>query len=151
MSKLVINKYVNISNEIQKKQLEMSKVSQMRPPSKGNENRVKVNLCVIVLETYKKVKLTSGSEVQTFLVSDESASIILSLWDGKGDQITNGDILLLESAYSNLHHKSLTLYCGAGGSIFKLGDFFFAYDDSLNMSNKSWERDENTGIWSMKN
>lgn len=58
----------------------------------------------------------------------------MSIWDEPGKLLVPGDVVKLTKGYANIWRNTLTLYAGKNGEIFKLGEFCFAFNEQLNMS-----------------
>ncbi|CAM1294701.1 NABP2 (predicted) [Pycnogonum litorale] len=93
-----------------------------------------VNLVFIMLEMGRPNTTKEGHEVRTCKIADKTASINLSLWDEPGNYIQTGDICKLTKGYASIWKNCLTLYCGKGGEILKIGEFCLLFSEIPNMS-----------------
>lgn len=67
-------------------------------------------------------------------VADSTASINVSVWDEPGKLLNPGDIVKITKGYANVWRQCLTLYSGKNGDILKIGEFCFAFNEQINMS-----------------
>jgi replication factor A1 len=92
------------------------KAAELRPFQK------KISLAVKAAEkaAEREVMLPQDGSIHRvaeFLVGDESASILLSLWDESIEKVQEGKTYLLENAYTTVFRGSMRLSIGKFGKI----------------------------------
>ena len=100
----------------QKWVIDMTKIEELTPRSKG------LDMAVKVVEKMDEREVTARStgrqhRVAEFLVGDETGAIVLSLWDDNIDKIEAGKTYLLKNAYVNTFRNSMRISTGKYGSI----------------------------------
>ncbi len=107
-------------------------VSDLKPNMNG------VDLTVRVVEVVEEKDVRSrkdGSEhhLRELLVGDESASVVLSLWDEKAKLVEPGDVISIKNGYTTVVRGSLRLNVGKYGKIEKVNEAIEA-NTTRNMS-----------------
>lgn len=98
-----------------------------------------IEIKVIVLDKMGGgVQTKAKNKITRFLVADQTASIYMNIYDELGDLLQPGDILYINGAYTSIYQDQLLLYEGKTGKIHKIGEFFFAFNEKPNISEKSW-------------
>jgi len=90
----------------------------------ANARGVSIRLRVISKNEVRTVKTKDGNEhrVVDARVGDRTGSIILTLWDEKAEQISEGDLIDIENGYVNRFKGRLRLNVGKYGSLEKIED-----------------------------
>lgn len=118
-----------------------TKIKEITPGKK------QINIIVIILEKLKVFNLKNEQKIFSFLVADQTGSIICNFYDEVGCMISIGDIIYIQSAYASLFKNSLILYTPKfeNGIIVKIDEFYMAFIENPNMSNLLWKKiDDNT-------
>lgn len=108
----------------------ITKINELQP------NQKMLYCKFIVLDVGDAISTKDGHLITTCRVADETASINLSLWDGKGKAIKSGDILKLSNGYTNVWKRSLTLYTGKAGHLTRTGEFLYIFAEIPYLSTK---------------
>ncbi len=116
----------------------MIKVEKLSPSSR------RANLVVKVLEIPEKKTITTRSgETKTLaevLVGDESASVVMTLWENQIDEVNEGDIIAIDNGYVSLIRGNIRLNIGKYGSMEKREDIELGeINTENNISNKIYE------------
>ncbi|KAG1714935.1 SOSS complex subunit B1 [Nymphon striatum] len=98
-----------------------------------------VNMTFIILDIGRVNTTKEGHEVRTCKIADRTGSINLSLWDEPGNYLQTGDICRLTKGYASIWKTCLTLYCGKGGEIMKVGEFCLTFTEIPNLSEPNIE------------
>jgi replication factor A1 len=98
---------------------EMMKVGELRTYSR------RINLVAKIVEKGDEREVFSSSDrrrhrVAEALVADDTASVLLTLWDDNVDRFEVGDIIQISNGYANLFRGSLRLNIGRYGSAEKV-------------------------------
>lgn len=117
---------------------EMIKVEKLSPSSR------RANLVVKVLEIPEKKTITTRSgETKTLaevLVGDETASVVMTLWENQIDEVNEGDIIAIDNGYVSLIRGNIRLNIGKYGSMEKREDIELGeINTENNISNKIHE------------
>ncbi len=118
-----------------------TKIKEITPGKK------QINIIVIILEKLKVFNLKNEQKIFSFLVADQTGSIICNFYDEVGCMISIGDIIYIQSSYASLFKNSLILYTPKfeNGIIVKIDEFYMAFIENPNMSNLLWKKiDDNT-------
>ena len=87
---------------------------------KGNPLIIILQLLLLLHTSLVEEKFTKdGHVVHSFLVADQSASILLNLWDEIGAAVLNGDILQILGGFVTLYKGFIRLGCRVGKVIYK--------------------------------
>ena len=113
MHKFIMRQF---ADKNQKWVIDMTKIEELTPRSKG------LDMAVKVVEKMDEREVTARStgrqhRVAEFLVGDETGAIVLSLWDDNIDKIEAGKTYLLKNAYVNTFRNSMRISTGKYGSI----------------------------------
>ncbi|OGD46986.1 hypothetical protein A3K70_01150 [Candidatus Bathyarchaeota archaeon RBG_16_48_13] len=116
-----------------------TKVDRLTPASR------QVNLTVKVMSKGEVREITSRRDDTTHRVSDtpvgdETGTILMTLWDDKIDQVSDGDVLSIKNGYVTLFQGSMRLNIGRYGSFEKVQKEISVNSDN-NMSEKKYEEE----------
>ena len=107
---------------------------ELKPGLKGIEIGVKV--ASKESEGQAMVKDGSMHKVAEFLVGDESASILLSLWDESIEKVEVGKTYCIEKAYTAMFKHSIRLNVGKFGKIFESSEAIGKVNTENNLSER---------------
>jgi len=79
-----------------------------------------------------------GGTVYTFLIADDSASMLATFWDEQGGALKAGDIILLRGGLVTLYKGHLRLACKRMGSLVKIDRFKMHFTETPNVSDILW-------------
>lgn len=82
-----------------------------------------------------------GGTVYTFLVADESASMLATFWDEQGSALKPGNVILLRGGLVTLYKGHLRLACKRMGSLVKVDHFKMLFAETPNVSDILWTPD----------
>ena len=103
----------------------------------------RVNLVAKIMERGEEREVFSRSDgsshrVAEALVGDETASVMLTLWDDDIDRFEVGDVVQISNGYANLFRGSLRLNIGRYGSAEKVDVEFDEVNTDNNLSTKQY-------------
>jgi replication factor A1 len=129
-----------MSNEEPSESEELVKVETLTPNSRG------VNIIVKVVSKGEIRSVTgrdySVRRVTDALVGDETATILMTLWDDKIDAINEADVLRITNGYINLFRGNMRLNVGKYGSYEVLEDSpITEVNTENNLSDKRFEQE----------
>lgn len=75
--------------------------------------------------------------VYTFLVADESATMLGTFWDAQGAALKYGDVILMRGGMVTLFHGHLRLACKVG-TLHRIDRFNLAFCETPNVSDILW-------------
>lgn len=103
---------------------------------------VSIRVRVISKNEVRTVKTKDGKEhrVVDARVGDRTGSIILTLWDEKAEQISEGDLIDIEKGYVNRFRGRLRLNVGKYGSLERVEDAEFPPREELLERRRRWKR-----------
>ncbi|MEW6069207.1 MAG: single-stranded DNA-binding protein [Candidatus Thermoplasmatota archaeon] len=117
---------------------ELTKIRDLTPDAKS------VNVIAKVLEVGEKKEISSrfgGSRyVAEATVGDETATIILSLWNEQIGSIAPQDTIKIENGYISLVRGHMRLNVGKYGKLAKCQEAVGEINDSINVSEKEYEQ-----------
>ncbi|MFQ6075917.1 MAG: hypothetical protein ACE5Z5_07270 [Candidatus Bathyarchaeia archaeon] len=118
---------------------EFTKIEDLNPRSRG------VNTIVRVVSKSPVREVTSRRDqsmhmVCDALVGDETASVILTLWDDTIDEIGEGDTITIKNGYCSLFRGSMRLNIGRYGSFEKTEPAITDVNTENNLSDKVYEQ-----------
>ncbi|UCH01682.1 MAG: hypothetical protein JSV20_07505 [Candidatus Bathyarchaeota archaeon] len=116
------------------------KIDELNTESREVNTIVKVVSKTAVREVYSK-KDYSTHRVCEALVGDETASILLTLWDDNIEKVNEEDTLKIENGYVNLFRGSMRLNIGRYGSFDKVEESpIVEVNTGNNLSEKQYEQ-----------
>ncbi len=89
------------------------KVSQIKPFQKGINTKVKIVKVENPIEVFSRGKKHRVCEA---LVGDETGCLVMTLWDDEIDRASEGTVIKIENAYTDMYRGSLRLSTGKYGS-----------------------------------
>ena len=103
----------------------------------------RVNLVAKIVEKGEEREVFSRSDgsshrVAEALIGDETASVMLTLWDDDIDRFDVGDVVQISNGYANLFRGSLRLNIGRYGSAEKVDVEFDEVNTENNLSTKQY-------------
>jgi replication factor A1 len=103
----------------------------------------RVNLVAKIVERGEEREVFSRSDgsshrVAEALIGDETASVMLTLWDDDVDRFEVGDVIQISNGYANLFRGSLRLNIGRYGSAEKVDVEFDEVNTDNNLSTKQY-------------
>lgn len=103
----------------------------------------RVNLIAKVVERGEEREVFSRSDGRTHrvsesLVGDDTATVLLTLWDENIDRFDVGDVILIQNGYANLFRGSLRLNIGRYGEAEKIEEDIGEVNMENNLSNKQY-------------
>jgi len=103
----------------------------------------RVNLVAKIVERGEEREVFSRSDgsshrVAEALIGDETASVMLTLWDDDIDRFEVGDVIQISNGYANLFRGSLRLNIGRYGSAEKVDVEFDEVNTENNLSTKQY-------------
>lgn len=129
----------------------VTKVGELRTYSR------RVNLIAKVVGKGEEREVASRSDGRThrlaeLLIGDETASVLLTLWDENVDRFDVGDVIQIRNGYVNLFRGSLRLNIGRYGEVEKVEDEIAevnvendlskkVYGDRYRQPRRGWQRD----------
>jgi len=119
------------------------KVADLTPMSKS------VNVLVKVVSAGEKKDIPTREgirQVGEFLVADETAGVLLSLWGDQISQVAEGDVLQIKNGYISLVRGSMRLNVGKYGSMEKSEEALPEVNTATNLSDKTHEMPERRGF-----
>lgn len=96
-------------------------------------NMMGLELKVMVLEKVSSFQV-KDKMVHRVLVADETGCILLNLFGANGASVEESQVLYINNAYTMVYKNQLVLVEGKQGMVLQIGQLFFLYDDTLNMS-----------------
>ncbi len=116
---------------------EQIKVGELRTYSR------RVNLVAKIMERGEEREVFSRSDgsshrVAEALIGDETASVMLTLWDDDIDRFEAGDVIQISNGYANIFRGSLRLNIGRYGSAEKVDKEFEEVNTENNLSTKQY-------------
>jgi replication factor A1 len=113
----------------------MTKVGELRTYSR------RVNLVAKVVERGEEREVVSRSDGRThrlaeLLVGDDTATVLLTLWDENVDRFDVGDVIHIQNGYANLFRGSLRLNVGRYGEVEKVDEDVGEVNVDNNLSKK---------------
>jgi len=130
-----------MSFEDRSSEAEFKKVEELKPRSRAVNVIVKV---VSKSEVREVVTRRDGSthRVCDATVGDETASIILTLWDDNIDEINEGETIRIKNGYVSLFRNSMHLNIGRYGSFEKMEEEGISeVNTENNLSDKTYEQE----------
>ncbi|KAJ2314585.1 hypothetical protein H4R23_004135, partial [Coemansia sp. Cherry 401B] len=118
-------------------------ISKFRPSMRGFDCEV------MVLETAVPTTTRDGQTIHTFLVADQSGSIIMNIWGNDGKFIRNGDILRIEGAEAKLFKGFMQLTTARFGKLHRVGEDTMVFADQPNVSEMQWVTEEESRAMNM--
>ena len=117
---------------------ELQKIRDLTPESR----QVNVRVQVLCIDEPKEIPSRYGSprKVSELLVGDETARIILSLWDDQIGTVTNGETLTVENGFITLVGGHMRLNVGKYGKLNKVEEKIESVAESPNVSDMIFER-----------
>lgn len=101
------------------------KIAQLQPGLTQLQKSTPTSIVFIVLEQQPAVK-TKENVIDNFLIADETACIMLRLWDNDVNlpalKMQPGEIFRLTGGYCSLWKGSLGLYVGRKGKLERIGE-----------------------------
>jgi len=129
----------------------VTKVGELRTYSR------RVNLIAKVVGKGEEREVSSRSDGRTYrlaelLIGDETASVLLTLWDENVDRFDVGDVIQIRNGYVNLFRGSLRLNIGRYGEVEMVEDEIAevnvendlskkVYGDRYRQPRRGWQRD----------
>ncbi len=115
----------------------LMKVGELRTYSR------RVNLIAKIVEKGEEREVFSRSDgrshrVAEALIGDETASVLLTLWDDDIDRFEEGDVIQISNGYANLFRGSLRLNIGRYGSAEKVDQEMEEVNTENNLSLKQY-------------
>lgn len=103
----------------------------------------RVNLVAKIVERGEEREVFSRSDgsshrVAEALIGDETASVMLTLWDDDVDRFEVGDVIQISNGYANLFRGSLRLNIGRYGSAEKVDVELDEVNTDNNLSTKQY-------------
>ena len=103
----------------------------------------RVNLVAKIMERGEEREVFSRSDgsshrVAEALIGDETASVMLTLWDDDVDRFEVGDVIQISNGYANIFRGSLRLNIGRYGSAEKVDVEFDEVNTENNLSTKQY-------------
>lgn len=103
----------------------------------------RVNLIAKMVEKGEEREVVSRSDGRTHrvaeaLVGDETASVLLTLWDDNIDRFDVGDVIQISNGYANLFRGSLRLNIGRYGTAEKVDQEMDEVNTENNLSMKQY-------------
>ncbi|MDI6855948.1 MAG: single-stranded DNA-binding protein [Candidatus Thermoplasmatota archaeon] len=124
---------------------EPTKIRDLTPDSKS------VNVLAKVLEIGEKKEISSRfggpRYVAEATVGDETATIILSLWNEQIGSIAPEDVIKIENGYVSLVRGHMRLNVGKYGKLSKCDEVIGKIDASTNISEREYEQAPRYGRW----
>jgi replication factor A1 len=120
-----------------------SKVDRLTPASRQVNVTVKVVSKGQVREIASR-RDDSTHKVSDTLVGDETGTILMTLWDEKIDEISDGDVLGIKNGYVTLFKGNMRLNIGRYGSFEKV-EKELTVNQENNMSDKTYEEERRFG------
>lgn len=118
------------------------KVDELTPESK------RVNIVVKVLEIGEEKEVSSrtgGSRsLAEALVGDETASVLMTLWEDQIHQVEEGNVLQIDNGFMSLVRGHLRLNVGRYGSMSTVDDDL-EVNEELNISDREYEQARRPG------
>lgn len=78
--------------------------------------------------------------IYSFLVADQSAAVILNLWDAVGAGIREADILLVLGGFVTMYRGYMRFACRVG-RVCRIGSFTMTFSEAVNVSMWEWRPD----------
>lgn len=124
---------------------ELVKISELTPESKS----VSVLAKVVSIGERKQIMSRFGSPryVAEAVVGDDTATIILSLWNEQIGTIAPEDIIKVENGYISLVRGRMRLNVGRYGKLTKTEESISEINTSVNMSDKEYEQPMRRERW----
>jgi replication factor A1 len=123
--------------------IEYVKVKDLTPESKN------VNIIVKVVEEGEERSISSkfGGErkLKEFTVGDDTAVVVMTLWEDQVSQAADGDTLQVENGYISLVRGNMRLNIGKYGKFMKAKEPLEDVSTELNMSTKEYPIPERRG------
>jgi len=115
------------------------KIKDLTPQSK----RVDVGAKVLDVSEAKEIpgKFGNSRKVAEATIADETAAIILSLWDNQIGSIVKDDVLAIKNGYVSLVRGHMRLNVGKYGQLSKSDKPLDGASTALNMSDKEYEQE----------
>ena len=115
----------------------LMKVGELRTYSR------RVNLVAKIVELGEEREVVSRSDGRTHrvaeaLIGDETASVLLTLWDDNIDRFEAGDVVQISNGYANLFRGSLRLNIGRYGTAEKVDQEIEEVNTENNLSTKQY-------------
>ncbi|KAJ1722220.1 hypothetical protein LPJ53_003353 [Coemansia erecta] len=107
-------------------------IAKFRPSMRGFDCEV------IVLETAQPTTTRDRMTIHTFLVADQTGSIMMNIWGDDGNCIHNGDIIRIESAEAKVFRGFLHLSVTRFGKIKRVGEDTMLFKEQPNFSDTMW-------------
>ena len=103
----------------------------------------RVNLVAKIMERGEEREVFSRSDgsshrVAEALIGDETASVLLTLWDDDIDRFEAGDVIQISNGYANIFRGSLRLNIGRYGSAEKVDKELEEVNTENNLSTKQY-------------
>lgn len=103
----------------------------------------RVNLTAKIVEKGEEREVVSRSDGRTHrvaeaLIGDETASVLLTLWDDNIDRFEAGDVIQISNGYANLFRGSLRLNIGRYGTAEKVDREMDEVNTENNLSMKQY-------------
>lgn len=103
----------------------------------------RVNLVGKIVEKGEEREVVSRSDgsshrVAEALIGDETASVLLTLWDDDIDRFEAGDVIQISNGYANIFRGSLRLNIGRYGTAEKVDQEFEEVNTENNLSMKQY-------------
>ncbi len=121
------------------KPLEFSVVSDLGPKMKNMNLKIKCNNLNEVREVTSK-KDGSTHRVTEALIGDETAAILLTIWDDTIDKVEVGKNYLIKNCYTSVFRGSLRLNLGKYGEIDDSTEEIGDVNTENNLSDKQYEQ-----------
>ena len=117
------------------------RVAELRP-SMSSKSAFSTLTAIVLEKLPQKAKKNKEDLTITLLVADETGSVHLTLFDGKGDRLKGGDILRISNGYAGLYKGALTVYAKTGfATVEKVGEFAMQFNEFPNLSRWQWQED----------
>ncbi|KAJ2421579.1 hypothetical protein GGF41_003819 [Coemansia sp. RSA 2531] len=115
---------------------QLTSLAKLRPSMRGFDCEV------IVLETAMPTTTSQGLTIHTFLVADQSGSILMNIWGTEGKYIHNGNIIRIEGGEAKLFRGFLQLTPAKFGKFKRVGEETMLYREQPNFSEIKWVTEE---------
>lgn len=118
--------------------ISFSVVSELQPRMRNVNLKVK---CEEINELREVTSRKDGSthKVTEALIGDETASILLTLWDDTIDRVTIGNSYTVKNCYTSIFRGSLRLNLGRYGELEDTDEEIASVNTENNLSNKEYE------------
>jgi replication factor A1 len=117
-------------------EIEWSKVADLEPRSRGVNLRLKAISHTDVREVTSR-KDGSTHRVCEVLMGDESAVVLLTVWDDMIEKVEDGKSYALKNGYSSLFQNNLRLNIGRYGEIDESAEAVETVNEEINVSDKT--------------